>query len=238
MKELWKDKSLWTASFICLTAMAFCFPNNGIELPLETGSFLRFFQKMIDNKTILFLIPVASVLPTGGAYVRESAGGFLRLYITRIDRMDYIKRKTVQIYAGGFLTLFLAGAAALTFCFLGLYPLELKGSITWEMVWESISLLLRISLVGGITAELSGIFAAVFQNYYLAYGLPFVSFYMLIILKERYFSKMYALYPAEWVKCQQYWGTGHTGIWIFLAVSTAAVMLLHGLVLYGRLREI
>lgn len=59
--------------------------------------------------------------------MRESAGGFLRLYITRIDRMDYIKRKTVQIYAGGFLTLFLAGAAALTFCFLGIYPLELKG---------------------------------------------------------------------------------------------------------------
>ena len=50
MKELWKDKSLWTASFICLAAMAFCFPNDGIELPLETGSFLRFFQKMLDNK--------------------------------------------------------------------------------------------------------------------------------------------------------------------------------------------
>lgn len=238
MKELLKEKNLWTASFLCLAAMAFSFPFDEIEIPLGTGSFLNFFGKVLDNKTVLFLIPIVSVLPVGGIYVRESASGFLKLYLTRINRMDYIKKKTIQIYAGGFLTLFLAGSVAFMFCFFGLYPLELKGSVTWEMVWESLSLLLRISLIGGIVAELSGIFGAVFQNYYMAYGLPFVSFYMLIILKERYFSEMYALYPTEWVKCQQDWGADHVGIWLFFGVFTTAVMLLHGLVLYGRVQEI
>ncbi len=238
MKELLKEKGLWTASFLCLAAMAFSFPFDEIKTPLGTGSFLNFFQKVIDNKTVLFMIPIVSVLPVGGAYVRESASGFLKLYLSRISRLDYIKRKTIQIYAGGFLTLFLAGIAAFIFCFFGLYPLELKGDITWKMVWESLSLLLRISLIGGIAAELSGIFGAVFQNYYMAYGLPFVSFYMLIILKERYFSELYALYPAEWVKCQQAWGADQTGIWVFFAVFSAVVILLHGLALYGRLQEI
>lgn len=238
MKELLKEKSLWFSSFICLAAMVLSFPFNEIEIPLSSGSFLKFFQKILDNKIILFLIPIASVLPVGGVYVREYASGFLKLYLTRINRMDYMKRKTIQIYAGGFLTLFLAGFAAFMLCFLGLYPLELTGSIAWELVWESVSLLLRISLIGGIMAELSGIFGAVFQNYYMAYGLPFVCFYMLIILKERYLEELYAMYPAEWVKCQQYWGMNNLGIWVLLGVFSIAAMLFHGLVLYVRLQEI
>ena len=87
-------------------------------------------------------------------------------------------------------------------------------------------------------AELSGIFAALFQNYYMAYGLPFVSFYLLIILKERYFTEWYALYPAEWIKCQQDWGTDRIGIWIFFGVLSISLMLMHGLTLYARLKEV
>ena len=98
--------------------------------------------------------------------------------------------------------------------------------------------MLRICLIGGILAEISGIFAAAFCNYYMAYGLPFVCYYMLIILKERYFTEMYAMYPAEWMKCEQDWGMGNFGIWVFLAAFSLAAMLLHGLLLYKRLQEI
>ena len=152
--------------------------------------------------------------------------------------MQYIRRKTLQIYAGGFLPFFFAGILGALFCFFFIYPLELQGALPWESVWETLRLLLRICLVGGIFAEVSGIFAALFRNYYMAYGLPFVCYYMLIILKERYFTEMYAMYPAEWVKCQQDWGEDGLGIWVFLAVFSLAVMLLHGLLLYHRLREI
>ena len=106
------------------------------------------------------------------------------------------------------------------------------------MVWEALSLLLRISLVGGMTAELAGVFGAFFRNYYMAYGLPFVCYYMLTILKERYFTDMYAMYPAEWLKCEQDWGTNGVGIWVFLVVFSTVLMLFHGLVLYTRLQEI
>ena len=99
-------------------------------------------------------------------------------------------------------------------------------------------MLLCISLVGGMTAELAGVFGALFQNYYMAYGLPFVSFYLLIILRERYFKDMYTFYPAEWVKCEQDWGTNGVGIWVFLVVFSTVLMLFHGLVLYTRLQEI
>ena len=238
MKELWKEKGLWSASLICFVTMAVGFPFDEIKFPLSSGAFLVLFQKALDNQMILFLIPIAAVLPVGANFVRESSTGFLKLYITRISRMEYIKRKTIQIYAGGFLPFFMAGIAALFLCFLFLYPLELKGNISWQMVSSALAFLLRISLTAGIMAELAGIFAAAFQNYYMTYGLPFVSYYMMIILKERYLDQMYVFYPAEWMKCQQDWGPQGHGIWLFLAVFSIFMILLHGLLLYGRLQEI
>lgn len=239
MKELLREKVFWISSLFCLAALLVGFPFYQIEeLPLGEGSFIKFYQQALDTQIVLFLLPIATVLSTGAVYVRESSSKFLRLYISRIDRMEYIQKKTLQIYAGGFLPFFFAGMTGMLLSFLAIYPVELQGAAPWESVFESCRFLLRICLVGGILAEISGIFAAAFNNYYMAYGMPFVCYYMLIILKERYFTNMYAMYPAEWVKCEQGWGMEGIGIWIFLALFSLTAMLLHGLILYVRLKDI
>ncbi len=107
-----------------------------------------------------------------------------------------------------------------------------------KTVWDAVLLLLRICLTGGITAEVSGIFAAAFCNYYMAYGLPFVCFYLLIILKDRYLQDLYVIDPKEWILTENYWGAGGNGIWVFFLVSSVFFCLLHGLLLGYRLREI
>lgn len=238
MKELLQEKGFWAAALLSFLGMAGGFPFYEIKFPLEQGSFLKFYQTGLNSQIVLFLVPIAASLSAGAAYVRESSCGFLKLYISRISRMDYIKRKTIQIYAGGFLPFFLSGILGLLLCFLFLYPLELQGSVPWKSVGETVLLLLRISFTGGIVAEFAGIFGAVFQNYYMAYGLPFVSYYLLIILKDRYLPKMYAMYPKEWMACEQNWGTDKGGIWIFFLAFSLAALLFHGLLLNYRLREI
>lgn len=238
MKELLKEKTLWISTIICFAALLAAFPFYQMKFPLEAGSFAKMYHTALDSKIILFLLPIAAVLPMGAVYIKESSSGFLRLYITRISLIGYIRRKLLQIYASGFLPFFLAGAAALLLSFLLVYPMELQGETPWEEIWKSCLFLLRLSLAGGILAQISGIFAALSHNYYMAYGLPFVCYYMLIILKERYFTDMYAMYPAEWLKCEQDWGVDGLGIWVFFAFFSAAVLLFHGLLLYNRLREI
>lgn len=238
MKELFKEKGLWMSSLLCFAGLLIGFSSNKMELPFSEGSFVKFYLKAADTQITLFLLPIAAVLPMGGIYVKESSSGFLRLYITRISQMEYVRRKTLQIYAGGFLPFFFAGTLGLLCSFLAVYPLEVQGEMPWESFWQLVQLLLRIALVGGILAEVSGIFAALFRNYYMAYGLPFVCYYMLIILKERYFTDMYAMYPAEWVKCDQDWGVDGLGIWVFLVAFSITMMLFHGLLLYSRLKEI
>lgn len=238
MRELLKEKSLWASTLICFAAFLAGFPFYQIEIPLGEGSFVKLYQAALDTQVVVFLLPIAAVLPMGAIYVKESSSGFLRLYISRISHMAYIRRKTLQIYASGFLPFFLAGCAALLLSFLLVYPLEVQGGMPWEELLKACRFLLRISLLGGVLAEVSGIFAAVFCNYYMTYGLPFVCYYLLIILKERYFTKMYAMYPAEWLKCEQDWGVDGLGIWVFFAFFSAAALLFHGLLLYNRLREI
>lgn len=238
MKELLREKSFWAAAAVCFLGMVAGFPFYQIEIPLNSGSFLKFYQTALKEQMMLFLIPIAAVLSPGASYVRESSSGFLKFYMTRTNRIDYVKKKTVWIYGGGFLPFFLAGTLGFFLCFLFLYPLELKGSISLEETGEVLEILLRISFTGGILAELSGIFAAAFRNYYMAYGLPFVIYYMMIILKERYLPKLYALYPGEWIVCKENWGTKSDGIWVFFLAFSLVVMLIHSLILYWRLKEI
>lgn len=238
MKEVLREKSFWLAVLASFLGMGAGLPVFGMELPLAAGSFLDFFGKALEAKVLLFLIPIVAVLPMGAVYVRESSGGFLKFYITRISRMQYIGRKLVQIYAAGFFIFWFSGLLLLLLCFLCLYPLELEGKLSWEMVWDALAPLLRVSMIGGILSGLSGIFAAVFRNYYMAYGLPFVCYYLLIIIRERYLPDLYAVYPWEWIQCEQDWGSEKGGIWVFLILLSVAVLLLNSLLLRYRLQEV
>lgn len=238
MKEILLEKGFWLVVLAAFFGIATGLPVIGIEFPLAAGSFLDYFSKATKTNILMFLIPVLSVFPMGAVYVRESCSGFIKLYISRMSRMEYIKIKLVQIYGAGFLIFFFAGLILLLVSFLCIFPFEKKGELTVEMIWEALLPLLRVSMAGGIMSGLSGLFAEIFCNYYMAYGLPFVCYYLLIIIKERYLPGMYAFYPPEWIKCSQYWGAEKYGIWVFLIMLSAVVMLLNGLLLHYRLREV
>ena len=55
---------------------------------------------------------------------------------------------------------------------------------------------------------------------------------------DRYLPKMYAMYPKEWVVCQENWGADGMGIWIFLLAFSLAALLCHSLLLNHRIKEI
>ncbi len=238
MGELFREKTLWAASAVCCLAIAAGILFSNIKLPLAAGSFIKLYEASLRSQAVLFLIPIASVLSQGAVYVKEISNGFIKFYIMRISRMDYIKRKTVLIYAGGFFSFFFAGIFVFLLAFFCLYPLEVKGAMDWEGLKKAAFCLLRICLAGGLLSEISGVFSVLFRNYYMAYGLPFVCYYFLIILKERYLPGMYAMDPAEWIAAESNWGTNGWGIWAFFFLFSAVAACLHGLLLYVRLKEI
>lgn len=65
------------------------------------------------------------------------------------------------------------------------------------------------SLVGLLFATLTG-------SKYMAYASPFVIYYVLIILYERYFDTLYVLYPKEWLMPSNRWYFGNLSVAVWV----------------------
>lgn len=238
MKELLWKKGIWAASAVVFLAMFSGIPMGKLWPPLPAGSVFSYYKAALQSQMVIFIIPAAGVLPAGAVFIQEKKSGFLKLYSIRINREEYVRRKLWQIYVGGFFPFLTAGLLFFLVCFFLIYPRELVGGLDREAAGDCFFLMLRICLLGGIMGEIAGSLSAIFVNYYMAYGLPFVCYYMLIILKDRYLPDMYAMDPQEWVACERHWGESGNGIWMFLLAFTAASVLLCGILTYQRLKEI
>ncbi|MDE7367703.1 MAG: hypothetical protein K2N24_10140 [Lachnospiraceae bacterium] len=150
-------------------------------------------------------VPVLCTLPYSTAWLTEYQSGFLKASLSRTSITAYILGKILACgISGGLLEVlsvwlfFLIKSRENSSCHYGL--LFLSG-----MLW----------------AVLSALLAAWSNNRYIAYGGSFVIYYLMIILHERYFPKLYCLYPYEWLEPQHTWIFGEQGI----------VLLLSGLIL-------
>ena len=60
----------------------------------------------------------------------------------------------------------------------------------------------------------------------MAYASPFILYYVLIILNERYFEDLYVLYPKEWLFPSDAWVMGSFGVMLLLIELIAIVSFL------------
>ena len=97
---------------------------------------------------------------------------------------------------------------------------------------------LRMSILGGIISTLGGICGTLCQSAYMAYGIPFISYYFGIILHQRYFKEQLWFYPPEWITPSGNWGPYQTGLWLFLLLFLLVLIPVLGSVLYDKIEEI
>ena len=100
----------------------------------------------------------------------------------------------------GFLVWIFAVVAMLFVSFVIFYPMEERGSFPKELLLELIQKTLRVGITGSILSTFGGICAVLGNSPYMAYGIPFVTYYFGIILHERYFKELIWFYPVEWIQ--------------------------------------
>lgn len=172
----------------------------------SVGFFAAFFLELVvlsvsGAQSDLFYMthPVLCTFPYSTAWLTDYQSGYIKAYLPRTGKNAYI--------TGKFLACGLSGGTALAAgCIVYLMFRAGEGQITFALVFMS----------GMFWAQMGAVLAAVSNSRCIAYGGPFVIYYLAVILHERYFTKLYCLYPYEWISPQHQWVFGTEGVQILI----------------------
>lgn len=188
--------------------------SRGFILGLTLELFIL-FQTGFDSDLFRVSVPVAAAFPYGTSWILEYQSGFIKAYLPRSSMKAYILGKFFACGISG-------GLLEALGCLLYLL---VKGEDAGE-----ISLML-IFASGMLWAVSSAVLASWSNSRYIAYGGPFVIYYLLIILYERYFEEMYCLYPYEWLSPTHTWVFGEWGVVIMLSGMILVLLCLYDRIL-------
>lgn len=231
-------RTTWLAVLLAVTGLVAGTKFPSFDSPLPGGNWYNMIAEALTSKTVIFLLPVVAVLPYGDVWCGEKTSGFLKFYVARKGKRNFVEDRVFTTAYSGCFAWTLAVLTVLLLYFLLFFPMELKAEWRWELMLPLLRTAARLLLVSAILASLSGIMALMSGSAYMAYGIPFAVYYLLTILHERYLENLYVIDPQSWIKAAGDWGNGNMGLWTFLLLLLMLVMFLYGGMLYDRCREI
>ena len=210
------------------------------EMGLEAGFALHLASLAFSSELTHLALPVLCALPFAAAFLEDYRSRFWRFYLLRSGTEDYVStRAAVTALAGG-LSL-LAGMALVVFLFLLLFvPWETASGEAGMVSAGLVACLtkgLLFFLSGCFWSLVGGIMATATMNRYMAYASPFIFYYLLVILSERYFRGIYMMDPREWMNPHPDWVGGFWGAALWAAELTAGAMVLYRFMMERRLRN-
>lgn len=206
------------------------------ETLLAAGYSRTFIHDALSSDMVICFISIFAVLPFSGTYIDDLKSKFARFYLIRSDYFSYLFSRILVCFLCGGSVVFLGGLLSWGGAALLFRPLEQvaeKGT-TAAQVWPTLVLL---SLNGGLWAVIGMAMSTLMESKYIAYCSPFVIYYLLVILCERYFPDAFLLYPPNWVK-PDLWPYGAWGAGIFLLEVTVLFGILFVFRAGRRLREL
>ena len=186
-------------------------------------------------------LPILCALPYTAAFVDDIKSGYIKLHMHRSGVKPYIKGKLIACGLSGGLALLLGILTAYALSALVFMPMELAPGEGEAVQPYFAQLLLKAVILfcsGAFWSLVGFTFAAATQSKYMAYASPFILYYVLIILHERYFENVYVLYPKEWLFPSASWVLDGFGVVLLLALLSAIVGLCFALIAQRRLENV
>lgn len=189
----------------------------------------NFVISAIYSDTMVPFIPILAVLPFTANYIDDVKNRFARFFLIRTDYTTYlISHILVCFFSGGLViaagTLLAWGASTLLFL-----PMEKAAEVSSDSTALFLKICGLLFLNGGLWAIIGMTMSTIMESKYIAYASPFIVYYLLVILYERYFPNAWLLYPKNWLD-PEVWPYGAGSAALFLLELT----FLCGLVFYIR----
>ncbi len=194
---------------------------------LEEGFHHRFIIKALSSEGMTLAHPILAALPFTSSVVDDRKSGFLKEYLPRTTVSGYICGRIAGcVLSGG--GVFITGiSAAYAVAALLFMPMEAAGAGA-ACLGELAEMEILFGCSGGLWSMVGMLLAVLTESRYVAYASPFVLYYVLIILHERYFDELYVFYPREWILPSEQWMFGSAGVICFVSELTVIAALCFG----------
>lgn len=213
----------------------------GTDGLLENGFHDTLILNALVSNGMILALPMLAALPYTSSFINDLKSGFIKFNITRTSRRGYILGKYVACAVSGGLGLIMGIIAAYVISALVFLPMEAplpkdaESPIYFAEIMEKVLLF----FFSGAFWSVVGLTVATLTNSkYMAYASPFVIYYVLIILYERYFDGFYILYPKEWTAPSSSWMWGNVGVILMLSELIIIMGMVFGSVAKRRIAQV
>ena len=194
--------------------------------------------RALAGEPILFAAPILAAIPFSGAFVEDVKSGYLKQVLPRTTVTKYIWSKELACAVSGFLTLAIGIFLGYVVVILLVIPVEtFSGAPVESQLPELLGKLGLFGLAGALWAMLGMLLSTVTMNAYMAYSAPFILYYVLIILQERYARSIFMLNPQNYLTLTGKWPFGGWSAAITVLTLLIAVMLGFYIVAQKHLRD-
>lgn len=162
-------------------------------------------------------LPLLCTLPYTASFLDDVKSGFIKAYLPRTSVSRYIAGKAAACALSGGMALSGGALCGLLALWLVLLPRTARTGAAEGQGAELAALLLMLLFCGELWALVGMTLSALTDSRYIAYASPFVLFYLLVILYERYYDGLFVLYPREWLDPSPRWVYGRAGVAVLLA---------------------
>lgn len=191
----------------------------------------------LSSEAVIAFVPIISVLHYSGTYIDDLKSKFVIFHLIRSNYHSYLISCIMVCFLCGGGVILLGnllswGVSALLFV-----PMEMVTEKDIASTTSILPIFVLFFLSGGLWAVVGMALSTIMESKYIAYASPFVIYYLLVILCERYLPDAYLLYPPNWTN-PDVWPYGAWGASIFLLELTLAFSILFAIRARRRLREL
>ena len=210
---------------------------------LYNGFHAQTLLTALSSDVMLLCVPILAALPYTSAFVDDYKSGYLKEYLPRSGRRRYITGKVAATAVSGALVMFIGIIIAYVLFALVFTPMEQVPDEQMTQMMQPhffADILGRgfvFALCGALWSLVGAMLAAVTMSKYMAYASPFIIYYVLVILSERYIKDVYVLNPKQWLGAGEVWPGGIWGIALLVAQLAAIVAIGYGIRVSRRLGD-
>jgi len=191
--------------------------------------------RALSSDIVLMAVPQICTLPYTAAFLDEFTSGYIKTYLMKCDKQRYINAKVIAAGISGGLAIVIGIMGAYFLSSLIYKPMEIYEPSAVAPYLDLIKKSLVFLCAGCLLSSVGALLANLSMSKYMAYAAPFVIYYMLVILSERYFTDLYVINPQEWLKMQEFWPGKEWGIMLLMFLLNVIVMLINSAVIERKL---